>query len=443
MTALSLYELNSLVRSTLAYSLEESYWIQAELNEVHINSGHCYVELIQKSAVGNQIIAKARGVIWANRFKILKPYFEETTHQTFTSTIKVLIEVSIQFHELYGYSLVIQDIDPTYTLGDLALRRQEILRRLKEEGVLNLNKELTLPQLTKRIAIISSSTAAGYGDFCNQLANNPHHYYFETTVFQSIMQGDGVEQSMLVAMDRILERQDDFDAVVIIRGGGASSDLLGFETYLLAASCAQFPLPIITGIGHERDETILDIVAHTHVKTPTAAAEFLINHMQNAEEELLLLKDHLHRSIAEKLNLEKKRLNDAIYRLPSATLYRLRYEHHQLQKISSSIPNATGRHIERNRQKISLLEQKLWSNAQSLLTRKKHQIELLAQKIQLASPVNLLAKGYSLTLLNGKTVKDVSSLKNGDQITTVFLNGQTLSTITKIKKDNNTSSTSS
>lgn len=434
MNALSLYELNNLVRSTLTYSLEDSYWIQAELNEVRINNGHCYVELIQKSTVGNQIIAKAKGVIWANRFKVLKPYFESTTHQTFANAIKVLIEVSVQFHELYGYSLVIQDIDPTYTLGDLALHRQKILQRLEEEGVLNLNKELTLPLLTKRIAVISSDTAAGYGDFCNQLVHNPHHFFFETTLFQSIMQGDGIEQSMLVALDRILDRRDDFDAVVIIRGGGASSDLAGFDNYLLAAACAQFPLPIITGIGHERDETLLDLVAHTCVKTPTAAAEFLISHMERAEEALLQLKEHLHHSIIDRLSFEKRRLNDATYRLPSATLYRLRYEHHQLQNLSSSIPNTAYKHIEHSRQRVTILEQRLKGNAQSLLARKKHQIELIAQKIQLGSPENLLAKGYSLTLINGKKVKDVSQLKTGDTITTVYAKGKTLSTITDIEK---------
>ena len=278
MKPLSLYELNTLVRRAVERSLPEDYWLQAELSDVRTHSaGHCYVEFVQKDTRGNALLAKARGVIWANVYRLLRPYFERETGQTFAAGIKVLVQVKVEFHELYGYSLTITDIDPTYTVGDMARRRREILLRLEEEGVLTLNKELPMPVLPRRIAVISSPSAAGYGDFCSQLSANPYGFVYETKLFPAVMQGEQVESSVVAALNKINETFDCWDAVVIIRGGGAVSDLAGFDTYWLAYNCAQFPLPIITGIGHERDDTVLDLVAHTRVKTPTAAAEFLIN----------------------------------------------------------------------------------------------------------------------------------------------------------------------
>ena len=265
--ALTLLDLNALVRRSLEQCLPDEYWIQAELSDVRSNAtGHCYLEFVQKDPRSNNLIAKARGTIWNNVYRLLKPYFEEATGQLFTSGIKVLVKVTVQFHELYGYSLTVQDIDPTYTLGDMALRRREILQQLEAEGVLTLNKELEMPVLPQRIAVISSATAAGYGDFCHQLQHNSRGFFFYTELFPALMQGAQIESSVLDALDRVNRRLNDFDVVVIIRGGGATSDLSGFDTYLLAAACAQFPLPIITGIGHERDDTVLDSVAHTRVK---------------------------------------------------------------------------------------------------------------------------------------------------------------------------------
>ena len=287
MDSLSLLELNSLVRRSLEQCLPDEYWIQTELSDVRSNTtGHCYLEFVQKDPRSNNLVAKARGMIWNNIYRLLKPYFEESTGQLFTSGIKVLVKVTVQFHELYGYSLTVLDIDPAYTLGDMARRRREILLQLEEEGVLTLNKELEMPVLPQRVAVISSATAAGYGDFCHQLQHNPGGFYFYTELFPALMQGNQVEESVLAALDRINARINEFDVVVIIRGGGATSDLSGFDTYLLAAACAQFPLPIITGIGHERDDTVLDSVAHTRVKTPTAAAELLIHQVTEVAEHL-------------------------------------------------------------------------------------------------------------------------------------------------------------
>ena len=384
--------------------------VQAELSDVRTNStGHCYLEFIQKDLRSNSLIAKARGTIWANVYRLLKPYFEESTGQAFVSGIKVLVQVTVSFHELYGYSLTVQDIDPTYTLGDMARRRREILKQLEEEGVLTLNKELEMPVLPQRIAVVSSLTAAGYGDFCHQLKNNSRGFFFHTELFPALMQGDRVEESVLSALDAILNRQEDFDAVVIIRGGGATSDLSGFDTYLLAAACAQFPLPIITGIGHERDDTVLDSVAHTRVKTPTAAAEYLINCMNLAADELEVLISQLHESVRSRLTEEHRKLISYRNRIPSAVVRRV--SDAKLALLTT-------------RKDVSLA-------VQTSLSRQRHRLELLQQRLADASPEKTLARGYSITLKDGKVVKNAAMLNEEDEIVTRFYRGEVTSVISR------------
>lgn len=411
MEALSLYDLNALVRRSLEQCLPDEYWVQAELSDVRTNStGHCYLEFIQKDPRSNNLIAKARGTIWANVYRLLKPYFEESTGQAFVSGIKVLVQVTVSFHELYGYNLTVQDIDPTYTLGDMARRRREILKQLEEEGVLTLNKELEMPVLPQRIAVVSSPTAAGYGDFCHQLKNNSRGFFFHTELFPALMQGDRVEESVLSALDAILNRQEDFDAVVIIRGGGATSDLSGFDTYLLAAACAQFPLPIITGIGHERDDTVLDSVAHTRVKTPTAAAEYLINCMDLAADELEVLISQLHESVRSRLTEEHRKLISYRNRIPSAVVRRV--SDAKLALLTT-------------RKDISLA-------VQTLLSRQRHRLELLQQRLADASPEKMLARGYSITLKDGKVVKNGDVLQLNDEIVTRLYQGEIVSIVTDL-----------
>ena len=411
MEALSLYDLNALVRRSLEQCLPDEYWVQAELSDVRTNStGHCYLEFIQKDPRSNNLIAKARGTIWANVYRLLKPYFEESTGQAFVSGIKVLVQVTVSFHELYGYSLTVQDIDPTYTLGDMARRRREILKQLEEEGVLTLNKELEMPVLPQRIAVVSSPTAAGYGDFCHQLKNNSRGFFFHTELFPALMQGDRVEECVLSALDAILNRQEDFDAVVIIRGGGATSDLSGFDTYLLAAACAQFPLPIITGIGHERDDTVLDSVAHTRVKTPTAAAEYLINCMDLAADELEVLISQLHESVRSRLTEEHRKLISYRNRIPSAVVRRV--SDAKLALLTT-------------RKDISLA-------VQTLLSRQRHRLELLQQRLADASPEKMLARGYSITLKDGKVVKNGDVLQLNDEIVTRLYQGEIVSIVTDL-----------
>lgn len=411
MESLSLFELNALVKRSLSQCLPDEYWVQAELSDVRSNStGHCYLEFIQKDPRSNNLVAKARGTIWATIYRILRPYFEEATGQAFTSGIKVLVKVSVEFHELYGYSLTVHDIDPTYTLGDMARRRREILKQLEEEGVLTLNKELDMSLLPQRIAVISSPTAAGYGDFCHQLQSNSFGFYFYTELFPALMQGYQVEDSVLQALDKIHARIDEFDVVVIIRGGGATSDLSGFDTYLLAASCAQFPLPVITGIGHERDDTVLDSVAHTRVKTPTAAAEYLVARMSDAAAQLLHWAEQLRDVALNRMEEEKQRLMYLQRRIPSAVVSRLSAAKMQLLTARKDMHRAV----------------------QVLLTAQKHRLELVAQRVEGASPERLLQRGYSLTLKEGKVVTDATSLREGDRLTTRLAKGEVDSVISKV-----------
>ena len=408
--ALSLYELNSLVKRSIRGCLSDTYWVQAELSDVRSNySGHCYLEFVQKDASGNNLIAKARGTIWSNIYKMLKPYFEQETGQAFASGIKVLVRVSVEFHELYGYSLTVLDIDPTYTVGDMVRKRREILRQLEEEGVIGLNKELEMPLLPQRIAVISSATAAGYGDFCNQLANNPRGYGFHTQLFPAIMQGERVEESIIAALDRIYAQLDRWDVVVIIRGGGATSDLSGFDTYLLAASCAQFPLPIITGIGHERDDTVVDIVAHTRVKTPTAAAEYLIGKMDKCADVLDEMSARLMQGVRNRLLWEQRRIENLKQRIPSSVYKRISDAKYGLLSAKRNLQMAS----------------------RQLLSIKKHRLELLQQRLNDALPEKQLARGYSITLKDGKAVKDASLLKEGDRLVTVLHQGRIESEVKK------------
>ena len=413
MAALSLYDLNTLVRRSLEQCLPDEYWVQAELSEVrtHPITNHCYVEFVQKDPRGNNLVARAHGVIWSNVFRLLRPYFEESTGQAFAAGIKVLVQVSVSFHELYGYSLTVQDIDPTYTLGDMARRRHEILKQLENEGVLKLNKELPMPVLPQRVAVISSPTAAGYGDFYHQLEHNPRGYAFHVTLFAAAMQGDRVETSILEALDAINNRAKQFDVVVIIRGGGATSDLSCFDTYLLAAACAQFPLPIITGIGHERDDTVLDSVAHIRVKTPTAAAEYLIARMDEATD----------------------RLNNLVILLREGVTDRLKQERWRLYQCRNRIPASVVRRVSSAKLKLLTVRKDLHRSVKTLLACHSHRLELLRQRIADASPEKLLACGYSLTLKDGRVVKDASLLHEGDVLVTQVHKG----TFTSIVKYTN------
>ena len=429
MEALTLYELNGLVRETLELTLNDVYWVQAEIAELRVNR-HCYMELVQKEAGGNGIVAKARAQVWANRWAFIKPMFERTTGQALAAGMQVLLQVEVTFHELYGYSLNVTDLDPTYTLGDIARHRQEILRKLTEEGIEGMNKELSLPRLLQRIAVISSASAAGYGDFCNQLKDNKRGLAFKAELFAAVMQGSEVENSVIGALNRIAEQQGEWDVVVIIRGGGATSDLQGFDSLLLAENVAQFPLPIITGIGHERDDTVIDLIAHTRVKTPTAAAEFLIHHQEEELDTLEDLSARLTEQVNQVLYDEATRLKLIANKIPLLFSSVKAREEMRLHRLSVSLANNSVQHIEQAKSGTEMLDKQLALYSSALMQGEWKRIELLESKLQGAHPDRILRLGFSITRIGGKAVKDVDEVKVGDEIVTTLASG-TLRSIVK------------
>ena len=421
---LSLYELNSLVRDVISMSLPDSYWVEAELSEAREGyGGHCYMELIEKDEHSNTPIAKAHASCWRTRWMLLKPQFERVTGQRIHAGMKVLLKVHAKFHENYGFSWIVDDIDPTYTMGDMARKRMEIIQTLKEEGVFDLQKELKLPMFCQRIAVISSATAAGYGDFCNQLADNGYGLQFTTALFAATMQGEGVEQSIISALNRINEEWENWDCVVIIRGGGATSDLSGFDTLALAENVANFPLPIITGIGHERDESVLDMISFQRVKTPTAAAAFLVDHLTEVYARIEDAQEAIVNYVKRRLQVERMKFERLSTQIPTLfSLVKVRQSNrldqllNRLKVKAERIP-ADGLH------RLEMLEARLKEPVARKLERELHRIDMLSQRAIAQDPERLLSRGYSITLKDGKSIKDASQLKAGDEIETRFAKG--------------------
>ena len=405
-----------MVRETIECEMPDEYWVEAELSECRELRGHCYMELIQKDERTATPVAKSPAKCWANKWAVIRPYFERTTGQQLHAGMKVLLKVYAQFHEAYGFSWIITDINPEYTLGDMARKRQEIIRQLKAEGVFDLQKELTLPPFCQHIAVISSQTAAGYGDFCNQLSDNPYGFQFQTQLFPAIMQGEGVEQSIIAALEKIYSLTSSFspltskfDCVVIIRGGGSTGDLSGFDTLALAENVANFPLPIITGIGHERDESILDMISHTRVKTPTAAAAFLIEHLKEVLDVINFSQELITRYALQKLSML----------------------HSQLTIVSEAIPRLFSIVKTRQEAKIDTLNQRVPMLLERRLLAENHRLQLMEEKLKALDPQLLLKRGYSITLHNGRAVKDATALKAGDEIETRLANGAIHSVVTQ------------
>ena len=362
------------------------------------------MELIEKEEGGNVPIARASAKCWRNVWSMIKPYFMRITGQTIHAGMKVMLQVHAQFHPQYGFSWIVDDINPEFTMGDMMRKRQEIIRQLKAEGVFDLQHELRLPMFTQHIAVISSETAAGYGDFCNQLMNNEYGLFFHAKLFPAVMQGEQVEQSIISALDAINQQVEDYDCVVIIRGGGATADLSGFDTLLLAENVANFPLPVITGIGHERDESVLDMVSFQRVKTPTAAAAFLID------------------SLAATLS----RVESAQTAIIDGVKRKIERENMRLQHLSSHIPVLFS--VVRTKQEARMIQQ-LISGIKEHINRSNHHLELLSQRMELLDPTLLLKRGYSITLHNGKAIKSQEELNKGDIIVTRLANGEVESVI--------------
>lgn len=455
MNAISLFELNNRIRQALKGQFAEPVWITAEITEIQNNSsGHCYLQLADKKEGEDAIIATARGTIWAFTYRMLRPYFETTTGRCLAKGMKVLVNAEVVFHEVYGYSLNIKDIDPTFTIGDLERKRREIIARLEEDGIIDMNRELEFPALPKNVAVISSPTAAGLGDFMDQLGNNPYGYRFHVKLFPAIMQGDKTTDSVIAALERIYEYEAIFDVVVIIRGGGSQTDLGSFDSYDMAANVAQFPLPVIAGIGHERDETIVDRVANMRVKTPTAAASFLIGTFQEQEALLGELKNDFGVGVTRLLHDEKTRqmayvsgFRHTVKEVLGERNTRLKLLSQQLQhssilfvqgkiggfeRLKARIGNYAALLFSQQKNRLENFAGNLGNKSRSAISVNQRRLELAETTVKFVDPVNVLERGYSITLRNGKAVKDVNALEAGDVLTTRVAKGKIESIVERV-----------
>jgi exodeoxyribonuclease VII large subunit len=457
---IGLYELNRRIKGVLNNSFSQPVKVVAEISELNENrNGHCYLMLVEKSEEDDRIKAQARATIWSYTYRMLKPFFETTTGRRLGVGLKVLLTVEIVFHELYGYSLNIKDIDPSYTLGDIERRRREIIKKLEADGIIHMNKELEFPIHPKNIAVISSATAAGYGDFIDQLENNPYRFKFTHKLFSAIMQGERAEDSIIDALGRIYEYEDIFDIVVIIRGGGAAADLNCFDTYDLASNIAQFPIPVVSGIGHERDITIVDHVANTRVKTPTAAAEFIISKTNEFAEFILDFENDFLYSVEKLLGDNKAIIKQLFAGFSPVVKSILKQNSHKLNILAGKINTSS---VIYTRQQQSDLEEKLRRLRKSIslninnykaelnevpgdldkvvnnkLEKDTNKIQKYTSIVKLADPVNILKKGYSLSYVDGKLVKSVKEISKDQIMFTKFSDGEVSSTVKEIisKKD--------
>ena len=474
----SLFQLNNQIKDVLSGAFSSAIWVIAEISEIKENrNGHCYLELIEKNE--DEIIARTRATIWSYTYRMLKPYFETSTGQLFTSGIKILVLVLVEFHPSFGLSLNIKDIDPTYTVGDLALQRKEIIDRLNNEGVFDMNKELELPLVPQNIAVISSATAAGYQDFMSQLANNGSGFKFYTKLFEAYMQGAEAVLSIIGALEKIFKYENFFNAVVIIRGGGATADLSCFDNYNLALNITQFPLPVITGIGHEKDDTVIDLVAHTRLKTPTAVAEFLINGMERFAEKLSELENFAVEKIVESLAFQKEnleQLTEDLHHFVSGYIndknigllkkgnefqqnisrysFRRNFERSNLKHNTSSavsmllvkkendlnlkrriLNRETGAKLIQEKNRIMSLSDRVVKEIGYFLQKEKERIHFNDNGIRLLDPQKVLSRGYTITFKEGKIIKSIEKLALDDIIETRFTDGNVKSKITK-KKNN-------
>ncbi len=473
-TELTLSELNLLIRDTLEEAFAGLVWVKAEISEFTVNrNGHCYLELVDTDPVTNQVTARARATIWSYTFRMMKPYFETTTGQAFSNGLKVLISAKVEFHPLYGLSLNIRDIDPAYTMGDMARKRREIILRLQQDGVFDMNRELELPVVPQRIAVISSPTAAGLRDFTDQLSRNPAGIRFYTRLFPATMQGAETASSIIRALEHIYQFEDAFDVVVIIRGGGAQLDLASFDHYELAYHLAQFPIPVITGIGHDKDETIVDLVAHTKMKTPTAVAEFLIAGAEAFEQKLGEAEVYCSGLLSERMKKENDALQLAGNRLKQGLKHLIKEEEHgfnlSVLRLKNTIPSFLQRHetlFLRHRYRLQLkgsgmirdqfhlcrgkagdlqvLSRRFMENREKrmiqirdgtrarlpeLLKVQQSKLQVISEKVRLVDPLQVLKRGYSLTYHEGKLVRSVHDLAEGDQLTTRLHDGEVKSKI--------------
>jgi len=461
---LSLLQLNSKISDTITQEFPETYWVIAEISQITTNrSGHCYLELIEKEAITNKIIAKTRATIWANRFGMLRSFFESKTQHRFQEGIKILVCAQINFHEIYGFSINIIDIDPTYTLGDLAQRREEIINQLKEDGVFEMNKQLVLNEVLQNIAIVSSETAAGLEDFLHQLQTNSYGYVFHTELFPATMQGEKAEESIINALDTICNSQKTFDVVVVIRGGGSRTDLLCFDDYSLGYFITQLPIPVVTGIGHERDQSIADLVAHTSLKTPTAVAEFLIKKVADFEDSLNELFAKGISRIIKVLDKDNEKLRTIQNKIIPKIKNKILSYNNEIQLFDNAINKTVQNFIEKEKRdfhyiltrlqtitekkqmeteyKIQFLANEAKTKTKKLIEKQKNKILFAENTINLLHPERILARGYAIVLKNNKIIKSTNDVKENETVHVKMKDGIFHSQVKKVFPKKNISET--
>jgi exodeoxyribonuclease VII large subunit len=453
-TPITLLDLNRNIRELIKNYTDKNYWIVAEISELKVNaSGHCYLELVQKNIQNDTIVARNRATIWAQAFRMIKPYFETTTGQLFIEGLSVLVKVSVDFHEVYGLSLNITDIEPTYTVGEMVVRKQKVIDQLSSEGVIDMNKELSLSRPCRKIAVISSFTAAGYEDFIDQLERNTFGFRFYTKLFPAVMQGEEAEKSIIAAFDKIYAYESYFDCVVIIRGGGSQADLNCFNNYWLAYHITQFPLPVLTGIGHEQDDSVVDRVAHTRLKTPTAVAAFLVDSMATLLEEL----DEISHAFIESVQTGIKEAYNGLAMLMKnihiEVLDKVSNQENRLERYKRNFSVETHRFIHqlgltltRNISKLDYASRaiigsvlinldtspgKLKSSIVHILSIQNRELSAAKRQLEATDPQQVLRRGYSITTINGKAITNAASVSEGDELETLFNIGKIRTTVKK------------
>lgn len=437
---MTLLQLQQCVQRLVSVPATQNVWVTAELSDVAERGGHCYFELIQKDQDGVTALAKARAVIWANNWRYICADFYNQTGQRFSTGLKVMVRVSANYHPLYGMSLVISAVDPKYTLGDVLQRRREILARLKAMGVLDMNRSLDFPSPTLRIAVVSASGAAGFGDFVNQLyRSNDLHIRFAVRLFEAVMQGDKAPRSIIDALGRIAAEADNWDCVVIIRGGGASSDLSAFDDFCLAEAVANCPLPVIIGIGHERDVTVLDYIARERVKTPTAAAELLTAMANGHLERLREIVNVMSRVITDCMSGAERQLAMAGSLLPLAPTSAVQRARQRLTDALISLGSVSSRTLTPQHMRINSLAYNVQSSISMLLQRRASRLDVMQELLAALSPEATLRRGYSITRVAGRCVTDSAQLAPGTEIETILKNGTIISSISSIHKNHDRS----
>lgn len=417
-----LSELNTAIREILELTFPDTILLVAEISDLRCNpKGHCYLELVERE--DDETIAQIRANIWANSYRNISRKFEEATGETLKKGMEVLISVNVTFHEVYGLSLNIKDIDPIYSLGEMARKKKEVMERLSREGIMNLNKELSLPLVPQRVAVISSSTAAGYGDFVKHLETNPFGYRIHHALFQSLMQGQEAETSIMAALEVIRGSKELYDAVVIIRGGGSQIDLSYFNSYGLAAGIAKFPLPVITGIGHERDDTVADIVAHTKCKTPTDVAQLIVSAVRSFEERVLETRRRLIELTKAIMWEERHRVSVVAQQFKHIVVQTFHAEHSSLNAAVHKLIHGASLTVSSRMNALQRYAGEIKSGARLYLQSQYTKLRHLEQATRLLDPVNILKRGYSITYLKDKAIIDAREASEGDVITTRLFSG--------------------